>query len=212
MITGAQIRAARGLLDWTRDELAKRCGITGPAVKNIENNPAVKPHQKTLEALRDIFAANGVEFTERGVRWIDDMVKVLEGEDAYLRMLDDVYYATHKTGGEVLWFCSSDRCTLPGEYEAEVRIRDAGVRFRSLVEEGQSTPTWPRKEYRQIPTQYFTHNLQVIYADKVAQILDGGRRVLILHNETFTTTARNVFNLIWSLMKALPKLDKPDGE
>jgi hypothetical protein len=50
-----------------------------------------------------------------------------------------------KTGGEVLFFYSSDRCTRPGEYEAEERIREAGARFRSLIEEGSTTTTSPNK-------------------------------------------------------------------
>jgi hypothetical protein len=44
----------------------------------------------------------------------------------YLRLLDDVYYATHKKGGEVLFLYSSDQFSTQGEHEAEIRIRNAG--------------------------------------------------------------------------------------
>lgn len=133
------------------------------------------------------------------------MVRTLEGEDAYLRTLDDVYHATRKSGGEVLFFCSDDRATKPGEEEAEERIRKAGGRFRSLIEAGNNYTRWPRSEYRQIPKTYFNHNLQIIYADKVAQMINGGKHVLIIRNAPLATTARNIFNLVWSLMRPLPK-------
>ena len=125
--------------------------------------------------------------------------------DAYLRMLDDVHQVTRSLGGEVLFFCSDDRSTRPGEEEAEERIRSNGVRFRCLIEAGNNFTRWPRKEYRVIPKDYFNHDLQVIYGDKVAQMINGGEKILIVHNASLATTARNVFNLLWSLMRPLPK-------
>jgi hypothetical protein len=52
----------------------------------------------------------------------------------------------------VLFLYSSDGHTRASEYEAEVRIRKAGGRFRSLVEEGIATTAWPVREYRLTPT------------------------------------------------------------
>jgi hypothetical protein len=105
----------------------------------------------------------------------------------------------------VLFFCSDDRSTRPGEEEAEERIRANGVRFRCLIEAGNNFARWPRKEYRQIPAEYFNHDLQVIYGDKVAQMINGGEKILIVRNASLATTARNVFNLLWSLIRSLPK-------
>jgi hypothetical protein len=137
--------------------------------------------------------------------WIDDHIRVLDGDDAYAQVLDDVFHATRQAGSEVLFFCSDDRATRPGEYDAEKRIRANGTRFRSLIEEGNDFTRWPRKEYRQIPKEYFNHNLQIIYGDKVAQMFDGGQTILIIHNAPLATTARNIFDLLWSLMPAMAK-------
>jgi transcriptional regulator with XRE-family HTH domain len=207
-ISGKQITAARSLAGWTAAELAEKAGLSRDAVLKIEAG-AVQPREGTLADIRMAFGDAGIEFIDRGVRWRDDAVRVLDGEDAYLDMLDDIYKTLHKKGGEVLWLCSSDEVTIKGEYEAETRLRDAGIRFRSLIEEGKNETTWPRSEYRQIPSRYFNHNLQVIYGDKVAQVLEGGRRVLLVHNRDLATTARNVFDLIWSQAK-MPPLAKPE--
>lgn len=203
-ITGKQITAARALAGWTAAELAEHAGLSRDAIMKIEAG-SVQPREGTIADITGAFAGIGVEFTERGVRWSDDVVKILEGEDAYLRMLDDIYYATHKTGGEVLFFCSDDRSTRKGEYEAEERIRSNGVTFRCLIEEGNDYARWPRKEYRQIPSDYFNHNLQVIYTDKIAQLIDGGKKILIITNPSLATTSRNIFDLIWSLMRPISK-------
>jgi transcriptional regulator with XRE-family HTH domain len=210
-ITGKQIAAARSLADWTAAELAKRAGLSRDGVMKIEADE-VRPREGTLADIRAAFDAVGIEFIDRGVRWKDDTVRVLEGEDAYLDMLDEIYKTLHKTGGEVLWLCSNDQLPLKGEYEAEMRIREAGVRFRSLIEEGKTETMWPRSEYRQIPSRYFHHNLQVIYGKKVAQVLEGGKRILIIDNRELTAAARNLFDLIWSLMKMPLKPEKPHAK
>jgi len=206
-ITGKQIAAARSLADWTAAELAERAGLSRDGVMKIEAD-AVQPREGTLADIRAAFADAGIEFIDRGVRWKDDTVRLLDGEDAYLDMLEDVYKTLHKKGGEVLWLCSNDQMPLKGEYEAELRIREAGIRFRSLIEESKTETVWPRSEYRQIPSRYFHHNLQVIYANKLAQVLEGGKRILIVDNRELAAAARNLFDLIWSLTKMPPKPEK----
>jgi transcriptional regulator with XRE-family HTH domain len=203
-IAGKQITAARALADLTVAELAQRAGLSRDAIMKIEAG-TVQPREGTIADITKALAAAGVEFTDKGARWIDDVIRVLDGEDAYLHMLDDVFHATRKGGGEVLFLCSDDRATRPGEEEAEERIRGVGVRFRSLIEAGNNFTRWPRKEYRQIPKEYFNHDLQVIYADRVAQMINGGEKILIIRNASLATTARNNFNLMWSLMRPLPK-------
>jgi transcriptional regulator with XRE-family HTH domain len=213
LIKGKQIAAARALAEFTLDDLAKRSGVSRSTIVKIEAGN-VEPRSGTLADIVNAFAEadKGVEFTEGGVRWKDDTVKVLEGEDAYLEMLDDVYKTLHKDGGEVLWLCSNDQVPLKGEYEAEVRIRETGIRFRSLIEESKNETVWPRSEYRQIPSRYFHHNLQVIYANKVAQVLEGGKRILIVENRELAAAASNLFDLIWSLMKMPPKPEKRNAK
>ncbi|WP_236870428.1 helix-turn-helix domain-containing protein [Candidatus Bandiella numerosa] len=38
MISSAQVRAARGLLNWTQSELADRCNLTKATIANIEGS------------------------------------------------------------------------------------------------------------------------------------------------------------------------------
>ena len=210
-ITGKQIAAARSLANWTAAELAERAGLSRDGVMKIEAD-AVQPREGTLADIRAAFSDAGIEFIDRGVRWKDDTVRVLEGEDAYLDMLEDVYKTLRKKGGEVLWLCSNDQVPLKGEYEAEVRIRETGIRFRSLIEESKNETVWPRSEYRQIPSRYVPHNRQVIYANKVAQVLEGGKRILIVENRELAAAASNLFDLIWSLMKMPPKPEKRNAK
>ena len=60
-MTSAQIRAARGLLDWTVRDLAERSGVHRDMVSKIETG-AYAGAPAILEAIRTLEYA-GVEFT-----------------------------------------------------------------------------------------------------------------------------------------------------
>jgi hypothetical protein len=60
-ISGAQIRAARGLLDWTR-ELARRAVVSDASLYALENPRGAIPNTSTLTAVQKALEAAGIEF------------------------------------------------------------------------------------------------------------------------------------------------------
>jgi transcriptional regulator with XRE-family HTH domain len=75
MITSAQIRAARGLLNWSRKDLAERSGVSFASMMRLESFDGVPSSNiKTLDALKKAFEDAGAEFvgspdSQAGVRW-----------------------------------------------------------------------------------------------------------------------------------------------
>jgi transcriptional regulator with XRE-family HTH domain len=75
LITSAQIRAARGLLNWSRRELAEKSGVGFSSLLRLESFDGIpSSNVKTLEALKTAFEEAGVEFTgtpdsKAGVCW-----------------------------------------------------------------------------------------------------------------------------------------------
>jgi transcriptional regulator with XRE-family HTH domain len=63
MITSAQCRAARGLLDWTQQELADKAGIGIVTVRQVEAGLS-KPRRATLEVIKRAMEAAGIEFID----------------------------------------------------------------------------------------------------------------------------------------------------
>jgi transcriptional regulator with XRE-family HTH domain len=63
MITSAQCRAARGLLDWTQQELADRAGLGIVTVRQFEAG-LNEPRRATLEVIRRALEVAGVEFID----------------------------------------------------------------------------------------------------------------------------------------------------
>lgn len=61
IVTPRQIRAARGLLGWTRTELADRAIVSTTTVADIERGD-VSPRVSTLEAIIRVLENAGIEF------------------------------------------------------------------------------------------------------------------------------------------------------
>ena len=75
MITSAQIRAARGMLDWSRKQLAEHSGVSFASMMRLESFEGVPASNfKTLESIKLAFENAGIEFIGSpeegaGVRW-----------------------------------------------------------------------------------------------------------------------------------------------
>lgn len=75
MITSAQIRAARGILNWSRKDLAEHSGVSFASMMRLESFEGVPASNfKTLESVKQAFEKAGIEFIGTpeegaGVRW-----------------------------------------------------------------------------------------------------------------------------------------------
>jgi transcriptional regulator with XRE-family HTH domain len=63
MLTASQCRAARGLVDWTQQDLAEAARIGVATIRQFEGG-ATEPRQATLIVLRQAFESAGVEFID----------------------------------------------------------------------------------------------------------------------------------------------------
>jgi transcriptional regulator with XRE-family HTH domain len=63
VITPSQCRAARGLLEWSQQELADRAQVGVVTVHQLEAS-ASQPRRATLQAIRRAFEIAGVEFID----------------------------------------------------------------------------------------------------------------------------------------------------
>jgi len=75
LITSAQIRAARGLLNWSRADLSTHSGVGASALMRLESSEGIPAGNiKTFEAVQKAFEKAGIEFLGTpkdgaGVRW-----------------------------------------------------------------------------------------------------------------------------------------------
>ena len=63
MISPAQCRAARGLLDWSQQDLAREAEVGVVTIRQLEAG-VIQPRRATLVVVRHTLEAAGVEFIE----------------------------------------------------------------------------------------------------------------------------------------------------
>ena len=63
MISPAQCRAARGLLDWNQQDLAREAGVGVVTIRQLEAG-INQPRRATLVVIRDALVEAGIEFIE----------------------------------------------------------------------------------------------------------------------------------------------------
>jgi predicted transcriptional regulator len=62
-ITSELIRAARALLRWEQQDLARASGVSLPTIKRLEVSPGIlAAHSSTVTALRRALESAGIEF------------------------------------------------------------------------------------------------------------------------------------------------------
>jgi DNA-binding XRE family transcriptional regulator len=204
MLDSKQIRAARGLLDWTQETLAERSGVARATIKNVESGNTL-PRLETAHALQRALEDAGVEFLpSSGVRMRDRMIEILEGPDSYRQLLEDVFVTARASGSGVIVAPSNPREAdkvvgvdyLSGQMQ---RRRDNGIEQRILVPSNDlNFLTQPLETYRILPSEYCSPSPFYVYGHKLALVcLQEPQKVIIVNDERFATGVRKLFNFIW---------------
>jgi len=207
MISAAQLRAARGLLDWTRSELAKASGLSAETIKNIEHG-VYAPQESTIAAISKTFSDHNVEFTDdEGVRRRSYQVLVMRGKLGYRQFLDHIYSVMKDNGGRICQFNLSDKNNLPHaeEYAAfhlERMSKLKNLNARVLTIEGDNC--FPAK-YCQY--KWLEHSNKVlmpfyVYNDYIEMTIrrdSDNIEMVVVHSPQLADLYVKQFDLFWDL-------------
>lgn len=219
MITGSQIRAARGLLDWSADVLAERTGLSVDTIRNIEKG-IVQAREKSFERIVQTFASYNVEFLpDEGVKKKSDSIIKLEGFKDFKFFMDQVYEAATESysrdGTKPICICNLDnslfRKYMKDYHTVHVDRLKAlkGLEIRCLAAEldknhiSRATYLVYRylKELKAIVAPFY------VFGDKFALIdfdVQDPPKILLIHSSALAQSYRDQFNIMWSAA-----LDKP---
>ena len=202
-ITTAQIRGARGILNWSQHDLSERTGISSTSIGSIENGQSV-PRENTLAAIRKAFEDAGIEFLPgSGIRMRNEMMQIMEGDEALDKLNDDIFATLSVSGGEVLIFGLEEKIDPSSNEFKKVsahldRIQKAGITERILCRQGDQNFLAPKEYSRWIKDDYFSPHPFFIYGNKLAMVGWGPpRKILIIENPLFSSTFKKVFNFVW---------------
>ena len=88
--TAQRIKAARALLDWSQEDLAKAARLSISTIRRLEMGQ-ISPRGGTMYGVQQAFEDNGLEFIEpNGVRYRADDLMPHRGMEGILTFFDDV--------------------------------------------------------------------------------------------------------------------------
>lgn len=193
-----QIKAARALLKWTQKDLAVRAGINDDQVHNFEGGRS-KP-LGVLEAIHSALTNGGIEFIEGGAKYSKKELTTLSGKNWFYAVMDDILKnLRNQKGAEVLFFGGSDAESSPELVKKIRKIRDAGIKMRSMIRDGDTYLMGPNSEYRWIPKDLFSSYIVVIYGSKI--VLDMGQRGVLIDNPDISHVLNNMYALLWNILR-----------
>lgn len=206
IITAAQCRAARALLDWSQPDLAKRSGVHVQTISNFEHGNG-SPTNKTLGTIKQILENAGILFIENdGVRVKPSGIITHKGREGFANFIWDVYETTKMKGGEI---CVSNIDEKLFTYWLGEEIDNAymdkmrelkNYTFKILIKEGDYNFTAASyAEYRWIPKKQFFSVPFYAYGEKLAFLLFGDDvTIYVIDNPDITAAQKLQFNLLWN--------------
>lgn len=212
MIEPRQIRAARALLNWSQDDLAKASGIARSSIKNVENELTIA-RKETLDQITRAFEGAGLEFLPNsGVRIKNDMVVVIEGEGATRTLVDNIFNACQMANEHEVLIIGLDESyseKLDGKgaiLEHVHRLEKAGIKEKIIICEGDRNYLNHWSSYHWIPKTYFEKDAPIyIFADKVA-IHAGNvdRKTIIINHKPLAQHLKKLFHFMWDSSQMAP--------
>ena len=209
-ISTAQMRAARGLLNWSQQDLSSRTDISSTSIGSIENGLS-SPRESTLIAIQKAFEDSGIEFLPNdGVRFMRGDVRVIRGKRGFVEFFDDVYENLKDLDSAEIFVSNVEEdkfIKLAGDTaEGHIKRMSAlkNIRYKVLLKEGDTNFVADSyAEYKWLRSEYFYSVPFYAFGDKLAIFLFDVEPVIIIHNFPSITEAFKVqFRAMWE--SALP--------
>ena len=207
LITPDQIRAARGLKNWSQTELATRTGLAVPTIANIELGKQI-PGKNTMERIIDAFSIGGIEFLENeGVRKNTNSIKTYRGTEGFQTFMDDLYQTADTEAGEICLFNAKPE-NWPkwlGDFWYDNHVKrmkeiKKKMNYKITVCEGEyNFVSKDFAKYKWVPKKFFSPKASFyVYGDKVAFInFEEDITIHSIQKNLFADGMRILFNSAW---------------
>lgn len=205
-ITTAQIRGARGILNWSQGDLAERTGISATSIGSIENNQTT-PRANTLLNIQRAFEDAGIEFIGTdGVRLKTGNVRIFTGREGYMDFFNEVYNVLSREGGGDICVSNVDERKfakwhgeLGEEHLTRMKSLD-NITTRILIQDGDTYfPAEGYAEYRWLSKDLFSSVPFYAFGKKLAIMLfDIEPTIILLNYPAVAQAYRKQFEAMWN--------------
>jgi len=210
-ISANQIKAARGLLDWTQDDLAKHAGLQVGQIRRFESGGSQA--LDVLDAIERAFTHSGIEFIPDGVRKSRGRIVEYNGAEGFRAFMDDVYETVRTQGGLVCvhnvrpdnWVEWLGREWNDFHTDRMLKI-EKPFDFRITIRQDDYNLIGRHAEYRWLPESAWNDQSFYAYGDRLALMLfsQDDVNIRVIHSAQFAAGFRALFSLAWDNIPPIP--------
>ncbi len=212
-IHAVQIKAARAILDWSREDLARLTGLSVNTIRNLETGH-ISPRGSTVDVIRQAVEDAGLEFTDdEGIKRRKKDIAVFQGADSCDVFFEDMLQSIkRKDDGVIAVLASQEMMALSlgaGEGRNPERLEDlaAFTDVRCLLAEaGEPLDCLSAFAFRTVPKHLANPAFYYVYDGKHALVLREGRhdfRFVVFRSSAHAQSYRDHFNALWDLSAPL---------
>jgi len=198
------VKAVRVYFGMNQKEFGVACGYTEYSQNSLEKKRH-EPKKEFLQAIANYCISRGIKFhTEGGFRVDRDIVQVFEGEDCFLKLIDNIL-ENCKAGDEVLFLGNDDRKSTKKVIAKDNELYQAGIYPKYLVEKGNNFILGPIEDYEQVDKNCFlSNNVVVIYGNKVAfpSVINKegiSTKTIVINDEGISSQLKKYFYFLWKI-------------
>lgn len=218
IITPAQCRAARALLNWSQPDLAERCDIHVQTISNFEKESST-PSKTTLEKIGTILIQEGIVFLDDdGVRKRHQTIQRYEGTEGFRAFMNDIHETAKKVGGHIcllnanpdLWIKWLGERWYNENHVPRMEKLLGKMTVRITIQKGNYNFIGKDFcEYRWLPDHIWNDNSFYSYGDKIGfmNFTENHVEIIVLKERKFAETFRFLFNLVWDQYSIIPDVD-----
>lgn len=208
MITTAQIRGARGILNWSQGDLSDRTDISATSIGSIENG-LTQARTSTLEIIQKTFEDAGIEFLPNdGIRKKSNLINMYHGEKGFIEFYDDIYQTALSLKGNNVFLVNNVDEKIFLKWGKDIfsshsdRMRKLeNITYKILVQEGDTNfVASAYAQYKWLPKEFFSTVPFYVYGEKLAVILFEVEPTVLVFEYTLIADAyRKQFEAMWEI-------------
>jgi len=206
-IHAGQIKAARAILDWSREDMARLTGLSINTIRNLEMG-FMSPRGTTVEVIRQAVENAGLEFTEaEGIRRRSEDIKVIQGPDSCDIFFEDLLQTIKTKGAEIAAIFGSQKLMagslgmIEGLNLSRLDELSALACVKCIFTEiAEPLSLLTKCQLRTLPKHTVSPVPYYVYGDKHALVLPEGLqdfRFVVIKSFSLAQSYRNHFNALW---------------
>lgn len=205
IIKPLQIRAARAILNWSREDLAKKSGISVTTIHNIENEYHAM-NSATFSKLMETLERSNITFIgQTGVELNEEIIKIYHGPSGFQDFFDEVYESVRQAeGNQIIRITGVDETKFMENLDQSFtnthvqRMQKLfNLEIRVITSKLHDKVRLGYVNYKCVEDKYFSAIPSYNYANKFAHIIWDPLQVIVINHSGLSEANAKQFDFIW---------------